>query len=151
MTDSVTENTQEIEELDSVAIRFAGDSGDGMQLTGDQFTNTSAVFGNDISTMPDFPAEIRAPAGTLAGVSGFQVHFSSHDVLTPGDAPQVLVAMNPAALKASLPELQRGGNDHCQCRLVHQTEPVEGRLQLESAGGQLAGRLPGAGGTDDVA
>ena len=84
MTDSVTENTQEIEELESVAIRFAGDSGDGMQLTGDQFTNTSAVFGNDISTMPDFPAEIRAPAGTLAGVSGFQVHFSSHDVLTPG-------------------------------------------------------------------
>ena len=109
MTDNVTENIQEIEELDSVAIRFAGDSGDGMQLTGDQFTNTSAVFGNDISTMPDFPAEIRAPAGTLAGVSGFQVHFSSHDVLTPGDAPQVLVAMNPAALKASLPELQRGG------------------------------------------
>ena len=105
----MTENTQEIEELESVAIRFAGDSGDGMQLTGDQFTNTSAVFGNDISTMPDFPAEIRAPAGTLAGVSGFQVHFSSQDVLTPGDAPQVLVAMNPAALKASLPELQRAG------------------------------------------
>lgn len=98
-----------VEELESVAIRFAGDSGDGMQLTGTQFTNTSAVFGNDISTMPDFPAEIRAPAGTLAGVSGFQVHFSSHDVLTPGDAPQVLVAMNPAALKATLPELERGG------------------------------------------
>ncbi len=98
-----------VEELESVAIRFAGDSGDGMQLTGTQFTNTSAVFGNDISTMPDFPAEIRAPAGTLAGVSGFQVHFSSHDVLTPGDAPQVLVAMNPAALKATLSELERGG------------------------------------------
>lgn len=97
------------EELESVAIRFAGDSGDGMQLTGTQFTNTSAVLGNDISTMPDFPAEIRAPAGTLAGVSGFQVHFSSRDVLTPGDAPQVLVAMNPAALKASLPELEKGG------------------------------------------
>ncbi|RME64102.1 MAG: 2-oxoglutarate ferredoxin oxidoreductase subunit alpha, partial [Caldilineae bacterium] len=96
-----------VEELDSVVVRFAGDSGDGMQLTGTQFTNTSAVFGNDISTMPDFPAEIRAPAGTLAGVSGFQVHFSSRDVLTPGDAPQVLVAMNPAALKASLPELER--------------------------------------------
>jgi len=101
--------TPVVEELESVAIRFAGDSGDGMQLTGTQFTNTSAVFGNDISTMPDFPAEIRAPAGTLAGVSGFQVHFSSRDVLTPGDAPQVLVAMNPAALKASLPELQRDG------------------------------------------
>ena len=83
MTDNVTENIQEIEELDSVAIRFAGDSGDGMQLTGDQFTNTSAVFGNDISTMPDFPAEIRAPAGTLAGVSGFQVHFSSHECADP--------------------------------------------------------------------
>lgn len=105
----MTKPTPVIEELESVAIRFAGDSGDGMQLTGTQFTNTSAVFGNDISTMPDFPAEIRAPAGTLAGVSGFQVHFSSRDVLTPGDAPQVLVAMNPAALKASLPELERGG------------------------------------------
>ena len=109
MIDSATENIQEFEELESVAIRFAGDSGDGMQLTGTQFTTTSAVFGNDISTMPDFPAEIRAPAGTLAGVSGFQVHFSSQNVLTPGDAPQVLVAMNPAALKASLPELQRAG------------------------------------------
>ena len=100
--------TPVVEELESIAIRFAGDSGDGMQLTGTQFTNTSAVFGNDISTMPDFPAEIRAPAGTLAGVSGFQVHFSSQDILTPGDAPQVLIAMNPAALKASLPELEWG-------------------------------------------
>jgi 2-oxoglutarate ferredoxin oxidoreductase subunit alpha len=98
-----------IKELDSIVIRFAGDSGDGMQLTGTQFTNTSAVFGNDISTMPDFPAEIRAPAGTLAGVSGFQVNFSNKDILTPGDSPQVLVAMNPAALKASLRELEPGG------------------------------------------
>jgi 2-oxoglutarate ferredoxin oxidoreductase subunit alpha len=98
-----------LQELESIAVRFAGDSGDGMQLTGTQFTNTTAVFGNDISTMPDFPAEIRAPAGTLAGVSGFQVHFSSSDILTPGDAPQVLVAMNPAALKATLPELEQGG------------------------------------------
>lgn len=105
----MSDTIHEFEELESVVIRFAGDSGDGMQLTGTQFTNTSAVFGNDISTMPDFPAEIRAPAGTLAGVSGFQVHFSSSDVLTPGDAPQVLVAMNPAALKASLPELEEGG------------------------------------------
>jgi 2-oxoglutarate ferredoxin oxidoreductase subunit alpha len=96
-------------ELESVVIRFAGDSGDGMQLTGTQFTNTSAVIGNDISTMPDFPAEIRAPAGTLAGVSGFQVNFSSRDILTPGDTPRVLVAMNPAALKVSLPELESGG------------------------------------------
>lgn len=97
------------QELDSIVIRFAGDSGDGMQLTGTQFTNTSAVLGNDISTMPDFPAEIRAPAGTLAGVSGFQVNFSNRDILTPGDSPQVLVAMNPAALKASLSELEPGG------------------------------------------
>ncbi|GAB4268578.1 MAG: 2-oxoacid:acceptor oxidoreductase subunit alpha [Candidatus Promineifilaceae bacterium] len=105
----MSDTIHEFEELESVVIRFAGDSGDGMQLTGTQFTNTSAVFGNDISTMPDYPAEIRAPAGTLAGVSGFQVHFSSTDVLTPGDAPQVLVAMNPAALKASLGELEEGG------------------------------------------
>ncbi|WP_420629638.1 2-oxoacid:acceptor oxidoreductase subunit alpha [Candidatus Leptofilum sp.] len=104
----MSEETQ-FKELDSIVIRFAGDSGDGMQLTGTQFTNTSAVFGNDISTMPDFPAEIRAPAGTLAGVSGFQVNFSNSDILTPGDSPQVLVAMNPAALKASLRELERGG------------------------------------------
>src|SRR5260370_10840914 len=97
------------EELESVAIRFAGDSGDGMQLTGTQFTNTSAVLGNDVSTMPDFPAEIRAPAGTLAGVSGFQVNFSSHDIFTPGDAPQVLVAMNPAALRANIGDLEPDG------------------------------------------
>ena len=97
------------EELESVAIRFAGDSGDGMQLTGTQFTNTSAVLGNDVSTMPDFPAEIRAPAGTLAGVSGFQVNFASHDIFTPGDAPQVLVAMNPAALRANMADLEPGG------------------------------------------
>ncbi|MDX1523668.1 MAG: 2-oxoacid:acceptor oxidoreductase subunit alpha, partial [Anaerolineae bacterium] len=99
----------EYEDVESVIIRFAGDSGDGMQLTGTQFSNTSAIFGNDISTLPDFPAEIRAPAGTLAGVSGFQVNFSSEDILTPGDAPQVLVAMNPAALKTNLPDLERGG------------------------------------------
>lgn len=105
----VEENEVQVEELESIVIRFAGDSGDGMQLTGTQFTNTSAVFGNDISTMPDFPAEIRAPAGTLAGVSGFQINISARDILTPGDAPQVLVAMNPAALKASLPELESDG------------------------------------------
>src|SRR3981189_1104111 len=91
-----------LEQLDTVTIRFAGDSGDGMQLTGTQFTNTSALLGNDVSTLPDFPAEIRAPAGTLAGVSGFQVNISRHDIFTPGDAPQVLIAMNPAALKANL-------------------------------------------------
>ncbi|HVF88868.1 MAG TPA: 2-oxoacid:acceptor oxidoreductase subunit alpha [Blastocatellia bacterium] len=98
-----------IEELDTVVIRFAGDSGDGMQLTGTQFTNTTAVVGNDISTLPDFPAEIRAPAGSLPGVSGFQLNFSSHDIRTPGDEPDVLVAMNPAALKVNLSDLQAGG------------------------------------------
>jgi 2-oxoglutarate ferredoxin oxidoreductase subunit alpha len=99
----------EYEDVDSVIIRFAGDSGDGMQITGTQFTNTTAIFGNDISTLPDYPAEIRAPAGTLAGVSGFQINFASTEVLTPGDSPRVLVAMNPAALKANLLDLERGG------------------------------------------
>ena len=97
------------EEVETVTIRFAGDSGDGMQLTGTQFTNTSAVAGNDISTLPDFPAEIRAPAGSLPGVSGFQLNFSSQDIKTPGDQPNVLVAMNPAALKVNLPDLEEGG------------------------------------------
>lgn len=96
-------------ELDRVVIRFAGDSGDGMQLTGDRFTSVSAVFGNDLATMPDYPAEIRAPAGTLAGVSAFQIHFADFDILTPGDQPSVLVAMNPAALKANLKDLIPGG------------------------------------------
>ena len=90
-------------------IRFAGDSGDGMQLTGDRFTSETAVFGNDLATLPDFPAEIRAPAGSLPGVSGFQVHFADHDILTPGDQPSVLVAMNPAALKVNLGDLAKGG------------------------------------------
>ena len=97
-----------VEQLDRVIIRFAGDSGDGMQLTGDRFTSETAVFGNDLSTYPDFPAEIRAPAGSLPGVSGFQVHFADHDILTPGDAPNVLVAMNPAALKTNLPDVPKG-------------------------------------------
>ena len=95
--------------LDSVVIRFAGDSGDGMQLAGMQFTQTTAVAGNDLATFPDFPAEIRAPAGTTFGVSGFQIHFASHDVLTPGDEPDVLVAMNPAALKVNLRDVPSGG------------------------------------------
>src|SRR6266705_4750890 len=94
-----------VEERDHVVIRFAGDSGDGMQLTGDRFTNATAVLGNDLATLPNFPAEIRAPAGTLAGVSAFQIHFASRDILTPGDAPNVLVAMNPAALRSELPDL----------------------------------------------
>ncbi|MCX4687358.1 2-oxoacid:acceptor oxidoreductase subunit alpha [Kitasatospora purpeofusca] len=99
-----------IRRLDRVIIRFAGDSGDGMQLTGDRFTSETASFGNDLSTLPNFPAEIRAPAGTLPGVSSFQLHFADHDILTPGDAPNVLVAMNPAALKANLPDLPRGAS-----------------------------------------
>ena len=98
-----------VEQLDQVIIRFAGDSGDGMQLTGDRFTSETAIFGNDLSTLPDFPAEIRAPAGSLPGVSGFQLHFADHDILTPGDAPNVLVAMNPAALKTNLRDLPKGG------------------------------------------
>src|SRR3989338_4231208 len=105
--------TQEVnkkkETLEEATIRFAGDSGDGMQLTGGQFTNATAIVGNDLSTLPDFPAEIRAPAGSLAGVSGFQIHFSSKDIHTPGDILDVLVAMNPAALKANLRDLKPGG------------------------------------------
>ena len=96
-------------ERSDVIIRFAGDSGDGMQLTGDRFTSATASFGNDLSTLPDFPAEIRAPAGTLPGVSAFQIHFADHDIMTPGDKPDVLVAMNPAALKANIGDLDRGG------------------------------------------
>jgi 2-oxoglutarate ferredoxin oxidoreductase subunit alpha len=108
MDTAVTPTAHRIEQLDSVVIRFAGDSGDGMQLTGDRFTAETASLGNDLATLPNFPAEIRAPQGTLPGVSSFQLHFADHDVLTPGDAPDVLVAMNPAALKANLGDLPRG-------------------------------------------
>ncbi|HET8741584.1 MAG TPA: 2-oxoacid:acceptor oxidoreductase subunit alpha [Gaiella sp.] len=100
--------TKKVEQLDRVIIRFAGDSGDGMQLTGDRFTSETATLGNDLATFPDFPAEIRAPAGSLPGVSGFQVHFADHDILTAGDRPDVLVAMNPAALKTNLGDLPKG-------------------------------------------
>ena len=102
--------TKQVQQLDRVIIRFAGDSGDGMQLAGDRFTQETATFGNDLSTLPNFPAEIRAPAGTLPGVSSFQLHFADHDILTPGDAPDVLVAMNPAALKANLDDVPRGAD-----------------------------------------
>lgn len=107
VTETATEPT--VPAVDRVIIRFAGDSGDGMQLTGDRFTNASAMHGNDLATFPDYPAEIRAPAGTLAGVSAFQVQISDHDIMTPGDAPDVLVAMNPAALKSDLHRLAPGG------------------------------------------
>jgi 2-oxoglutarate ferredoxin oxidoreductase subunit alpha len=100
--------SKNVQQLDQVVIRIAGDSGDGMQLTGDRFTQETAIFGNDLSTLPNFPAEIRAPAGTLAGVSSFQLHFADHDILTPGDRPDVLVAMNPAALKANLGDVPKG-------------------------------------------
>jgi 2-oxoglutarate/2-oxoacid ferredoxin oxidoreductase subunit alpha len=102
-------NGKPIEKLETVVIRFCGDSGDGMQLAGTQFTNVSAVFGNDVSTLPDFPAEIRAPAGSLGGVSGFQLSFSSQDIFTPGDEVDTLIAMNPAALKTNSGDLKRGG------------------------------------------
>ena len=110
MNDSVLQAaTKPIEALDSVVVRFAGDSGDGMQLAGSQLTSTSALAGNDVATFPDFPAEIRAPKGTLAGVSGFQVHFAARDIYTPGDTVDVLVAMNPAALVENLRFLQPHG------------------------------------------
>jgi 2-oxoglutarate ferredoxin oxidoreductase subunit alpha len=108
-SESTIDYQQEFVEKDSIVILFSGDSGDGMQLTGDQFTNTSAVLGNDVSTFPDIPAEIRAPAGTIPGLSGFRLHFSSRELYTAGDAPQVLVAMNPAAVKANLRDLEAGG------------------------------------------
>ncbi len=108
MTDTI-DQAESAEVLDRLVIRFAGDSGDGMQLTGDRFTSVSASFGNDLSTFPDFPAEIRAPAGTVNGVSSFQVQISDHDITTPGDEPTVLIAMNPAALKADLHRLEQGG------------------------------------------
>ena len=101
---------KQVQQIDRVIIRFAGDSGDGMQLTGDRFTSETAAFGNDLSTLPNFPAEIRAPAGTLPGVSSFQVHFADHDIMTPGDAPNVLVAMNPAALKANINDVPLGAD-----------------------------------------
>jgi 2-oxoglutarate/2-oxoacid ferredoxin oxidoreductase subunit alpha len=116
-----------LEQLDQVVIRFAGDSGDGMQLTGGRFTSETALLGNDLSTLPDFPAEIRAPAGSLPGVSGFQIHFSDHDILTPGDRPNVLVAMNPAALRTNVKDLPRGGT------LVANTDAFTDR-NLDKAG-----------------
>ncbi|HEY1593167.1 MAG TPA: 2-oxoacid:acceptor oxidoreductase subunit alpha [Solirubrobacteraceae bacterium] len=116
-----------IEERERVVVRFAGDSGDGMQLAGTRFTDATAVLGNDLATLPNFPAEIRAPAGTLAGVSAFQIHFASRDILTPGDRPNVLVAMNPAALQANLLEIERGG-------MVILNEDAFSKRNLEKAG-----------------
>src|SRR6202045_5552792 len=110
MSTTITEVPRRKREvIDKAVLRFCGDSGDGMQITGSQFTNPVALYGNDLATFPDYPAEIRAPAGTLPGVSGFQVHFSSSDVYTPGDSVDALVAMNPAALKMNLPDLRTNG------------------------------------------
>ncbi|MFL5828542.1 MAG: 2-oxoacid:acceptor oxidoreductase subunit alpha [Solirubrobacteraceae bacterium] len=119
--------TKAVEERERVIVRFAGDSGDGMQLAGGRFTDATAVLGNDLATLPNFPAEIRAPAGTLAGVSAFQIHFASRDILTPGDAPNVLVAMNPAALRANLAELPRGAT-------IIVNEDAFSKRNLEKAG-----------------
>jgi 2-oxoglutarate ferredoxin oxidoreductase subunit alpha len=119
--------TKTVEERERVVVRFAGDSGDGMQLAGSRFTDATAVLGNDLATLPNFPAEIRAPAGTLAGVSAFQIHFASRDILTPGDSPNVLVAMNPAALKSNLPELERGAT-------IIVNEDAFSKRNLEKAG-----------------
>ena len=116
-----------VQEVTSVTIRFVGDSGDGMQLTGVEFTRATAVAGNDLQTFPDYPAEIRAPAGTLPGVSGFQIHFSSEAVFTPGDQPDVLVAMNPAALKANLKDLVTGGMLIVNTGAFTETNLAEGR------------------------
>ncbi|WP_193612891.1 2-oxoacid:acceptor oxidoreductase subunit alpha [Nocardioides lijunqiniae] len=138
--------SKQVKQLDRVIIRFAGDSGDGMQLTGDRFTQESAVFGNDLVTLPNFPAEIRAPQGTLPGVSSFQVHFADHDILTAGDAPDVLVAMNPAALKANLADLPKGASiivdthDFTGRNLTkagYDTNPLDA-LEQGGAGGELS-------------
>ncbi|HEY0170113.1 MAG TPA: 2-oxoacid:acceptor oxidoreductase subunit alpha [Pyrinomonadaceae bacterium] len=138
---------RDVEELETVTIRFAGDSGDGMQLTGTQFTNTSAIFGNDISTLPDFPAEIRAPAGSLPGVSGFQLNFSSQHIRTPGDQPNVLVAMNPAALKVNLPDLEEGGTllintDEFNKENLKKADYASNPLEDETLKGYRVHRLP---------
>src|SRR5438309_6601444 len=136
-----------IEERERVVVRFAGDSGDGMQLAGSRFTDATAVLGNDLATLPNFPAEIRAPAGTLAGVSAFQIHFASRDILTPGDAPNVLVAMNPAALKANLPELDRGATiivneDAFSKRNLEKAGYTSDPLADESLGAYRVHRIP---------
>ena len=142
-TDTTVDHSRVVQK-DRVVIRFAGDSGDGMQLTGDRFTSETAAFGNDLSTLPNFPAEIRAPAGTLPGVSWFQLHFANYDILTPGDRPDVLVAMNPAALKANIADLPPRRRAHRQHRRVHQAQPHQGRLRGQPARGRLARAVRGA-------
>ena len=150
MTTEVNQGSRDhkdVQRLDRVIIRFAGDSGDGMQLTGDRFTSETASLGNDLSTLPNFPAEIRAPAGTLPGVSSFQVHFADHDILTPGDAPDVLVAMNPAALKANLADLPRGAEiivntDEFNSRALAKVGYAENPLENDALDGYRVHRVP---------
>ncbi|MFI8537497.1 2-oxoacid:acceptor oxidoreductase family protein, partial [Streptomyces aquilus] len=144
---SAGEAAKDVRRLDRVIIRFAGDSGDGMQLTGDRFTSETASFGNDLSTLPNFPAEIRAPAGTLPGVSSFQLHFADHDILTPGDAPDVLVAMNPAALKANVGDLPPGAEiivdtDEFTKRALQKVGYAESPLEDGSLDGFRLHRVP---------
>ena len=139
--------------VDAVVIRFAGDSGDGMQLTGTQFTQSTALMGNDLATFPDFPAEIRAPVGTTYGVSAFQINFASYDVMTPGDAPDVLVAMNPAALKVHLRDVPKGGtivlntdafSDRNIAKAGFEANPLEdGTLTVDPESLKPVGRLAG--------
>ena len=138
------------ETLDRVVIRFAGDSGDGMQLVGDRFTELSAVFGNDLATLPNFPAEIRAPPGTIAGVSSFQVHISDHEISTPGDSPNVLVAMNPAALKANLRDMTPGSTLLINVDAFDTAQPRQGRLRVEPVARRFARRVPRVRGADDL-
>ncbi|WP_390897677.1 2-oxoacid:acceptor oxidoreductase subunit alpha, partial [Streptomyces justiciae] len=144
---SPAEAGKDVHRLDRVIIRFAGDSGDGMQLTGDRFTSETASFGNDLATLPNFPAEIRAPAGTLPGVSSFQLHFADHDILTPGDAPDVLVAMNPAALKANVGDLPPGAEiivdtDEFTKRALQKVGYAESPLEDGSLDGFRLHRVP---------
>jgi hypothetical protein len=147
MTDTIDRSAADDDHvLDHLIIRFAGDSGDGMQLTGDRFTSVSASFGNDLSTLPDFPAEIRAPAGTVNGVSAFQVNIADHKITTPGDEPNVLVAMNPAALMADLHRLEARRDGHRQRRRLRGTQPREGRLQGQPARRRHPRALPRAAG-----
>ena len=139
-----------LEKIDRVVVRFAGDSGDGMQLTGSRFTDATAVVGNDLATLPDFPAEIRAPAGTPHGVSAFQIHFASRDILTPGDHPNVLVAMNPAALITQLGAVEKGGTVIVNEDGFSDHNLRKAGLRVEPARGRLARRLPALPRADDL-
>ena len=151
MADTAARETRPAVELDRAVIRFAGDSGDGMQLTGDRFTTSSAIFGNDLSTLPDFPAEIRAPAGTLAGVSAFQVHISDHDILTPGDHPERAGRHEPGRPQDQRRRPDRRRDAHRQQRRLRRAGPDQGRLCRQPADDGSLGALHGLRGADDLA